>query len=598
VFGFYQDLDPSEDAGGGVYYETLDPGSGTARFVATYQSIDLYQGSPPFGSDPVTFQIVLYENTNEMQVNVQDSGDLGGGPRWSMNTVIGVENDDGTIGIGQCPGSIADSYSVRFIHSTGYGLFPPEQTLFGMPGETVTFEMELVNFSDTEVTADVAAASRIGWTTVPEGTTVVAAADGGVGVVRVDVTVPTDAALGERDVVDVDVTVSGVTLEATLELWATLPDDEWQMIHDLPTALQDVQVVSDGTYLYAMGGSYLDTSVSIWTPTEDTWRWSTDNNYWWDAGMADMPVTITAGSACYMDGHIYYVGGWDGSADDGEHWSFSPDIYIYDVAADTWTTGTPPPHAMALANIACFDAGNQVYVINGYADLDHNGDYIDREAGGADWTEPHTLVYSVDSDGWTERAAPSSGVSGCGVGVITNHIILAGGFFDDEVDPAQGWVTRATRIYNTSTNSWSSGAWLSTFRSRLAAVVWDEQLCVFGGRIGSDPADSWECYADSTEWVMQPSTLTLARESAGGALMGDHIYIVAGDAGGWVTDRAERWPTGSLVPPTPPDEEPDASVDEEVEPVPDTATDSDAGMDVEEEGGGGGGKGCGCQVVA
>ena len=51
----------------------------------------------------------------------------------------------------------------------------------------------------------------------------------------------------------------------------------------------------------------------------------------YDAAVADFPVPLTAGSACYMSGRIYYVGGWDGAASDGTHWSFSPDIYIYNI---------------------------------------------------------------------------------------------------------------------------------------------------------------------------------------------------------------------------------------------------------------------------
>lgn len=599
IFGFYQDLDPSETTSGNIYFESIDAGTGTGTFVVTYDGIDLYQDDPPFGSDPVTFQIVLYETTGEIQVNVQESGALAGAPRWSSNTTIGIENEDGTIGIGQCDGTIPDLYSVRFVHSTGYGLFPETQTEFGTPGTSVTFDLELVNFSGAEVTGDVAAASTgVGWTATPESTSVTAPADGGVAAVRITVDVPGDASAGTSDRFDVTVTVSGVDLGAELEVIATFPDDEWQLIDDLPMALQDVQLVADRDYIYAMGGSYLDTSVDMWTPTEKTWRWSPDTNWWLDAGMADLPATITAGSACYMDGRVYYVGGWDGAAADGHHWSYSSEIYIYDIASDTWTEGAPPPHAMAMANIACHDASNSVYVFNGYADLDGNGEYIDREDGGLDWTEPHTRVYSVDSDGWSEREAPPNGVCGSGVGVIGTQILLAGGFFDDEDDPTHsGWVTRTTRIYNTTSDSWDTGGWLSTFRSRCSGVVYEGQLCVIGGRISGDRVASWECYADET-WVMQVDALSLPRESAGCSLLDGHIYMVAGDAGGWVTDRSERWPSGDLPPPTPPDDDPDAGTDDEVEPTPDAFDDPDADLDPGEESDGGGGKGCGCQIVS
>ncbi len=596
IFGFYQDLDPSEDAGGGIFYETLDSGTGSARFVVSFESIDLFQGSPAFGSDPVTFQMVLYEGTNEIQVNVAESGALSGGPRWSYNTAIGIENDDATIGLSHCPGVIQDSYAVRFFRSTGYGLYPTNQTIFGAPGTTATGEIELVNFSSAEVTASVSAIStRRGWTGTPESTSVTAPADGGVAMVRLDVEIPSTTVGGVDDEFNVTVDVSGTELAADVEVVATFMDDDWQMIDDLPRALQDVQLVTDNTYLYVMGGSYLDTTTDLWTPVDKTYRWSPENNWWDDEAFADMPNTITAGSACFMDGKIYYVGGWDGAAADGTHWSFSPDLHIYDIATDTWSTGAAPPHAMAHANIACHDAANSVYVFNGYADLDDNGDYINRVDGGADWTEPHTFVYSADSDGWTERTPAPDGVSGSAVGLIGTRILLAGGFFDHDTDPTHsGWVTRSTRIYSLSSDSWSSGGWLSTYTSRTAGVVYESQLCAIGGR-QSERIDTWECYADPM-WVPQIDHLTLARESLGGALLDGHIYVVGGDGGDWVTDRAERWPTADLVPPSPPDDDGEPVAEDVPEPVADVSTDGEA--DPVEESDGGGGKGCGCSIVS
>jgi N-acetylneuraminic acid mutarotase len=601
VFGFYQDWDPTEAATGGVYYETIDAG-GTGVLVVTFDNIEIYQGDPAFGSDPATFQILLDEATGSIMVNVADSGGLAGGPRWTYNTVIGIENDTGTIGTGHCPGAIIpDGYAAQFRLSSGYGLYPDTQLVAATPGAATAVDLDLVNFSGTQETASVAVTPDGSWAASPSSPSVVVAADGGTSTVTIDITPPAGAAAGDRDSFTVTVTIGGEDLSAEIEAVATFPDDDWQVIQDLPRALQDIQMVADDDFLYVMGGSYLDTGTDQWIPLATTYRWSPDTNYWNDGAMADLPGPVTAGSACYMDGHIYFVGGFDGAATDGSHWSFNTDLYIYEVASDTWTTAAPPTRAMAYANIACHDASNRVYVFNGYVDLDDNGEYIYRTDGGLDWTEPQTLIYSADSDVWSEGTAASDGVSGSGTAAIGNNILVAGGFFDDEADPAHsGWVTRGLRIYNTLGDSWSSGGWLSSYTSRTAGVVLDDQFCVVAGR-HSDPIGTWECYSNP-DWIMQVDQMSLPRESIGAAVLGGHIYVVAGDAGGWVTDRSERWPTAALTPPLIPDDDPDSSTEDDVEPIPDGYDDADVIDDPAADPGtdtdtGGKSKGCGCTIA-
>jgi hypothetical protein len=230
---------------------------------------------------------------------------------------------------------------------------------------------------------------------------------------------------------------------------------------------------------------------------------------------------------------------------------------------------------VADSNVACHEPSGAVYVFNGYADLDGNGELLNRSSGGLDWREPHTLVYDVAGERWTEKAAADEGVSGSGVGVVGNSILLAGGSFDDTDDPEHsGWVTRSLRIYDTVSDSWSRGGWLSDVRSDMAGVVFEGHFCVVGGEDVGDSLDIWECYSDPL-WIVQPDVLSFPRDSMGAAVLGGHIYSIAGDTGEWVTDRAERWPTGEL--PDPPDADADTDVDSDVD------TDADADSDIDSD---------------
>jgi hypothetical protein len=611
IYGFYQDLNPLEPTSGTVTYATIEGADGAPRrFVVTFDSIDLYQGEDePFGSDPVTFQVVLTEGSTEIRVNVESSGELAGGPRWSSDTTIGVENEDGSSGVGLCPGAglIPSLYSVIFRESQGFALFPPEQREVGTPGEPTDFELELVNFSDAEATADVEVASESGWTAQAEHDSYTLAPDGEGTAVRITVEVPDDAEPGGHDTLTVTATVGDtVVLTAELTVVVTFPHSEWQYIHDLPEALQDVEVVTDGRYLYAIGGGDYrenEDGQSLMTPFATTWRWSPESNWWDDGAMADLPVPVTQGSACALEGRIFYVGGYDGTTLVGEdyYFTYSPDIYIYDIAADEWSTGTPPPHAVATANVVCDDATDRVFVINGTADLDGDGVSLDRESGGTDWTEPHTLVYDPGRDDWSEREPSGDGVSGAGAAIVGTEIVVAGGTYDDADDPTSSWVTRGTRIYDVISDQWSDGPWLSVFRSRTAGFVFDDQACVVGGVTSGEPMDSWECLAGGL-WIVQVDTLSFPRSNIGAAAMGGHVYVVAGDAGDWVTDRSERWPTAELSPPTPPEGDGDADADTDIDADADVDGDVDADGDADadaevDDDGDGGDDGCGCRAA-
>ena len=566
IYGFYQDLDPSEDTSGPIYFDTIGE-TPNQMFVATWDAVEVFQkeGSE---SDPVTFQIVLYEGSNEARVNIQESGELAGMPVWTDNTTVGIEGPGGAAGVGLCPGLLPDEYAVRFSESDDWGLFPAEGNLVAPAGEVATFDLEVLNFGGANLDAAIEVASDAGWDVAADPAAVTVSAGGGAVSFQMSVTPDAGAALGTADTVTVTVTAGGETRTGTIAVVAAYPSDKWQALAPLPEAIRYAELVSDGDALYVIGGMLLNGDTQKWEPVAEVLRWDPDTNGWDDAAAADLPTPAAAGRACFMDGRIYYAGGYDGPAEDGEHWSFQPDLLVYDVAADTWESKGPLPVKTSQTTVACH--GAKVYVVNGIQDLDDNGALVTAAQGGADGTEPRLQIYDAAGDSWSEGAPPPGGASAAAAAVLDGVLVLAGGTFDNPDDPTTSLVTRATLLYDITDDAWNEDApVLSAFRSDMGAALYEDTLCVVGG-IGSEGViDTWECFAGES-WVVQVDLLPVARFALGATEMDGFIYVAGGHDGDGLLDQAVRWPEGDLGDPTQPEPVPDTGGDPDVVAQPDT----------------------------
>jgi serine/threonine-protein kinase PknK len=139
----------------------------------------------------------------------------------------------------------------------------------------------------------------------------------------------------------------------------------WTDAPDLPTPREHLAAVSDGTYLYAIGGRFLSADKNSaafdrFDPATNTWT-----------ALVDMPTPRGSYGATYIDGRIVAVGGEDPTQvlDAAE---------MYDIAAGKWTKLAPLPtarHAEVVAAVA-----NTVYVIGGANRPTHQGPVATIEA--------------------------------------------------------------------------------------------------------------------------------------------------------------------------------------------------------------------------
>lgn len=132
----------------------------------------------------------------------------------------------------------------------------------------------------------------------------------------------------------------------------------WTSAADLPTPREHLAAVSDGVYIYTVGGRALSAdensaAVERFDPDSGTWE-----------ELADMPTPRGSYGAALIDGRIVAVGG-------EEPTRVLATVEMYDIGTGRWTTLAPintPVHGQVVAAV-----GNTVYCIGGADRPTHEG---------------------------------------------------------------------------------------------------------------------------------------------------------------------------------------------------------------------------------
>ena len=173
------------------------------------------------------------------------------------------------------------------------------------------------------------------------------------------------AAPGAAVIGDKIVVVGGQNNKQVVAQTEVYDGKSWTGAPDLPTPREHLAAVSDGTYLYAIGGRFLSADKNSaafdrFDPATNTWT-----------ALVDMPTPRGSYGATYIDGRIVAIGGEDPTQvlDAAE---------MYDIAAAKWTKLAPLPTARHAEVVAA--VGNTVYVIGGANRPTHEGPVASIEA--------------------------------------------------------------------------------------------------------------------------------------------------------------------------------------------------------------------------
>ncbi len=139
----------------------------------------------------------------------------------------------------------------------------------------------------------------------------------------------------------------------------------WTQAADLPTPREHLAAVSDGVYVYTVGGRFLaadknSAAFERFDPASGEW-----------VRLVDMPTPRGSYGAAYIDGRIVVVGG-------EEPTRVLDTVEMYDIADEKWITVRPLPtarHAQVVAAV-----GQTVYCIGGANRPAHEGAVATIEA--------------------------------------------------------------------------------------------------------------------------------------------------------------------------------------------------------------------------
>lgn len=173
------------------------------------------------------------------------------------------------------------------------------------------------------------------------------------------------AALAAAVVGDKLVVVGGQNAKQLVGQTEAFDGNSWHDAAEMPTPREHLAAVSDGTYVYALGGRFLSADKNSaaferFDPQSGTWT-----------KLVDMPTPRGSYGAAFIDGRIVAVGGEEPTQVVGV-------AEMYDIADGTWTTLRPMPtprHAEVVATV-----GNTIYCIGGANRPTHEGPVATVEA--------------------------------------------------------------------------------------------------------------------------------------------------------------------------------------------------------------------------
>ncbi|MFL5732328.1 MAG: Kelch repeat-containing protein [Chloroflexia bacterium] len=339
----------------------------------------------------------------------------------------------------------------------------------------------------------------------------------------------------------------------------------------LPYTALGVAIASDGTYIYANGGS---TSPALLR--DETYRYDPAADAW--TPLAPSSDRHYNSPAVYgNNGKIYVLGG---VADDGQR-TISNANRIYDIATNSWSAGAPMP--LALGNVAAAYHSGNIYMAGGHDGSNPTQAAWAYDIAGNKWTrlanmpQPLSLpgfgvingklyiaggtgssvnlntlyAYDITANSWTRLADLPQGVDSPGSAVVSGKLWLFGG--------GAPVSTNSTQIYDPATNIWTSGPSLNQARSFFYGTAAGSAVAAIGGFDGADTVNTNEVSPNTpipagvlvghVTWQgrpAQPSALqqlpiTLTLKS--GSTEVNYPYQIT-DASGFFTTTVDTLPTG------------------------------------------------------
>ena len=226
--------------------------------------------------------------------------------------------------------------------------------------------------------------------------------------------------------------------------------NSWAGIAPLPQVRKEASAVSNGTYIYILGGG---DSPGIGNPTNTMWRYDPVANSY--TQMASFSTATFAQSAAYLNGKIYRIGGCTTPCT-----VVTNTVEVYTISTNTWASAASYPQAAGW--IVATGIGSYVYAAGGLLPSSETNKTYRYDPATNKWND--TAIADLPASCWASAE-----------GVLNGKWILAGGSSSSVVlDTALSW--------DPATNIWSSLANMPQARTQMSGDVVNSRLYVVGGR--------------------------------------------------------------------------------------------------------------------
>jgi hypothetical protein len=226
----------------------------------------------------------------------------------------------------------------------------------------------------------------------------------------------------------------------------------WSAIASLPSARQKPGVVSDGTFVWIVGG--VDGADTL---QNQVWRYDPAANTY-NTAYASFTTSVWSPAVAYLNGKIYKIGG----CIDGDCTDSTNVVEVYDIATNTWSTAAPLPQPIAWSMAIGFNG--KVYVAGGVVPLE----------------SAKTYAYDPTTNTWDDAAIADLPATDWGAtsGIVDGKWSIAGGVYAADI-------SNTFLQWNPNTNTWALNDPMPQPRYRTAGGVINNALYVVGGSPGS-----------------------------------------------------------------------------------------------------------------
>lgn len=364
--------------------------------------------------------------------------------------------------------------------------------------------------------------------------------------------IPSDLRLEQACLSVMAIDDAGAETEAFSSGYFTIAK-RWEAAAQLPVTMQEFAVVSDGRFLYTIGGRATGdaaTALNTFQRVEP----EASRPVWKTTGIAQMPVAESGAGAVVLGGRIYVPGGL------GANNRTMVRQQVYDLATNQWDEAAQLPAAVLNYALAA-DEARGVYYLTGGA-----------EAGALSNVTSKVRVFNALSNQWSELPPMNAARQGHESALIDGRLYVIGG-------SGVTGLLAGGEVYDFSAGKWSPLEPLNHPRQFATSCVGSDPAghplwLVFGGWDGSDALAGLEAYdVRRQQWIALDDSFNLPTPRAwlGGAALHGYFYATGGftvsptSVGGrlFVSERSHERLSIDGIAPTGPDRAPVLAVPDE-----------------------------------